>query len=179
MNDNKKNQTEYNDSTEGIFSFSQSSAKRFIANHLDKIVWICILFLLALTIEEVGYLSLYGIIILLVLCTISYLFGRFQKKFAYKIIVDFNSGKVQLHMHRREAIISVNFDDIKGIRVNGYIILTFKEMKVFYNDLQNINLLKCLNKITEIEWGFLCSIWGPSKNVRDALSDNMITRIDL
>ncbi len=169
MNDNKKNQTEYNDSTEGIFSFSQSSAKRFIANYLDKIFWICILFLFAFTILKVGYLSIYGIFILLLLGTISFLFGKFQKKFAYKIVIDFNSSKVILHMHRDEAIISVDFDNIKSILVNGYIILTFKDRKVFYNDLQNICLLKCLNKITKIDWGFLCSIWGPNKNIIESL----------
>ena len=173
MEENKKAHTENNDSREGIYSFSQSSSKRFIANYLDKIVWVCILFLVAFTIVKVGYLSLYGIIILLFLCTIPYLFGKIQQKFAYKIIVDFNSRKVRLHMHRNEAIIAVDFDDIKSIRVNGYIILALKERKVFYNDLQNSNLLKCMNKIKKIDWGSLCGLLGPNKNVRDALSDNM------
>ena len=94
-------------------------------------------------------------------------------KFAYKIIVDFNSRKVQLHLHRSETIVTVDFDDIESIRVNGYIIFTLKERKVFYNDLQDSNLLKCLNKIKKIDWGSLCGLWGPNKNLRDTLSGNM------
>jgi hypothetical protein len=173
MEENKKVYTENKDSRKGLYSFSQSSTKRFIANHLDKLVWACILFLVVFTIVKVGNLSLYGIIFLIFLCTISYFFGKIQQKFAYKIIVDFNSRMVRLYMHRNEAIIAVDFDDIKSIRVNGYIIFTLKERKVFYNDLQDSNLLKCLNKIKKIDWGPLCGLWGPNKNLRNALSGNM------
>jgi len=173
MDENKKVLTGVNDSREGIYSFSQSRAKRLIANHLDKLIWVCILFLAAFTIVKIGYLSLYGTILLLFLCTISYLFGSIQNKFAYKIILDFNSRKVELHMHRSESIIAVDFEDIKSIRVNGYIIFALQERKVFYNDLQNNNLLRCLNKIKKIDWGSLCALWGPNKNFRDALSGNM------
>lgn len=173
MEENKKAHMETNESRVGIYSFSQSSSKRFIANYLDKIVWICILFLIAFTILKVGYLSLYGIIILFFLCTIPILFSKIQNKFAHKIIVDFNSRKIRLHMNRSENIVKAAFDDIKSIRVNGYIIIVFKERKVLYNDLGNSNLLKCLNKIKKIEWGALCGLWGPDKNMRDALSKNL------
>ena len=164
---------ETNESRVRLYSFSQSSSKRFLANYLDKIVWICILFLIAFTISKVGYLSLYGIIILFFLCTIPILFSKIQNKFAHKIIVDFNSRKIRLHMNRSEHIVKAAFDDIKSIRVNGYIIFTLKERKVFYNDLQDSNLLKCLNKIKKIDWGSLCGLWGPNKNLRDTLSGNM------
>jgi len=162
-----------NENGDGIYSFSQSSSKRFIANHLDKIVWVCILFLVAFTIVKVGYLSLYGIIILFLLCTIVILFSKIQQKFAYKIIVDFKSSNIRLYMHRSKFIITAGFDDVKSISVNGYIILALKGKKFFYNDLKNTNLLNCLNKIRKINWGFLCNLWGPNKHVRDAISDNM------
>lgn len=163
-------------SGEEVYSFSQSSLQRFIANHLDKFVWVCIFFAIAFTIVRVGYLSPYGIIISIFLCIIPYLYGKIQQKFAYRIIVDFDSRKVRLHMHRSEAIIIADFDDIKGIRVNGYIIFVLKEKKVFYNDLRNNRLLNCLNKIMKIDWGPLCTLWGPSKNVRDALAGDKTSR---
>lgn len=154
------------------YSFSQSNLQRFIANHLDKFIWVCVFFVIAFTIAKVGYLSPYGIIISLFLCVIPYLYGKIQQKFAYKIIADFESRKIRLHMHRNDAVITADFDDIKSIRVNGYIIFVLKERKVFYNDLQNNELFNCLNKVMKIHWGSLCALWGPSKNVRDALAIN-------
>ncbi|MEA1949163.1 MAG: hypothetical protein U9N83_17910, partial [Thermodesulfobacteriota bacterium] len=138
---------------------------------LDKFAWVCILFVIAFTILKVGYLSSYGIITLIFLCIIPYLYGKILQKFAYKIVVDFESREVRLYMYRSDAIITANFDDIRSIRVNGYIIFVFKERKVFYNGLQNNELLKCLNKITKIHWGSLCALWGPNKNIRDQLNN--------
>ena len=172
MKETIKIQAEYSDNRDGISSFSLSRAKIFIANYLDKIFGLCILLLVVFTILTVGYISLYGIIILLILIAIPYFYGKFQHKFAYKIIVDFNSGIIYLYMQRSESIIAVDFCDINSIRVNGYIILTLNDRKVFYNDLQNANLLTCLNKIKNIQWGFLCNLWGPKKNIRDAISCN-------
>ena len=156
-------------------SFSQSGLKRFIANYLDKFVWVCIFFVIAFTIAKVGYLSAYGVIILIFLFIIPYLYGKIQQKFAYKIVVDFESRKLRLNMHRSDAVITADFDDIRSIRVNGYIIFVLKERKVFYNDLQNYELFNCLNKIMKIHWGSLCVLWGPSRNVRKALSEHSRT----
>ena len=76
-------------------------------------------------------------------------------------------------MHRNGAIIEVAFNNISSVRVNGYIILTIEERNIFYNDLQNTNLLACLNKIKKIQWGFLCNLWGPNRSMREAISDNV------
>jgi hypothetical protein len=165
--------SENNDSRDGVYSFSQSSTNIFIANHLDKFAWICILFLTLFTIIKVGYLSLYGIGVLILLCTITYLFGKILNNFVYKIILDFNSRRVRFHTYRKEDIIVVDFEDIKSIRVNGYIILAINERKVFYNNLHNSDLLKCLNTVKKIDWGFLCCVWGPEKNLRDSLSGDI------
>ena len=149
--------------------FSHSNLQRFIANYLDKFAWVCIFIVIAVTILKVGCLSSYGIITLIFLCIIPYLYGKILQKVAYKIVVDFESCEVQLSMYRSDAIITTNFDGIRSIRVNGYIIFVLKERKVFYNDLQNNELLKCLNKIKKIHWGKMCALWGPSKNIRDTL----------
>ena len=113
------------------YSFSQSNLQRFIANYLDKFIWVCVFiiiaFIIAFTIAKAGYLSAYGIIISLFLLIIPYLYGKIQQKFAYKIIIDFRSRKVRLHMHRSNVVITADFDDIKSIRVNGGIIFVLKE----------------------------------------------------
>ena len=154
------------------YSFSQSNLQRFIANHLDKFIWICVFTIIALTIAKVGYLSAYGIIVSLFLCMIPYLYVKFQEKFAHRIIIDFTSREIRLHMHRSNAVITADFDDIKSIRANGYIIFVLKERKIFFNDLRNNELFYCLNRIMKIDWGFLCAIWGPSEKVRDALASD-------
>ena len=99
---------------------------------------------------------------------LTYLYGKILKKFAYKIIVDFDSSKLLLHMYRSK-IITADFEDLKSIRVNGYVIFMLEDGKVFYNDLRNKDLLACLNKIVNIRWGPLCALWGPDKEVRDSL----------
>ncbi len=157
------------DHVAGIYSFSLPSAQRFISNYLDKIVWVLIFSLVAYIVLIVESLSLYGIISLLFLCTLPFLFGKILKKFAHKVILDFSSESAQLHMNRSNEILKFDFKDVKNIRLNGYIIFVLKAKKVFYAESQNKKLLKCLNKIKSIEWGFLCSLFGPSKNVRDEI----------
>ena len=153
-------------------SFSQSDFKIFIAKNLDKFARICIFFLIVFTIAKVENLSRYGVITFVFLLIIPYLYGKIQQKFAHTIVVNFDSRNIQLHMHRSDVVITSDFDDIKSIRVNGYIIFDLKERIVFYNDLQNNKLFNCLNKIKKIDWGFLFSIWGPRKNIRNTLTEN-------
>ena len=171
-----KANTKTSDTREGIHSFLLPSSQRFVSDYLDKIVWIMILFLIAYPVLIVKNISLYGMISLLFLCTISFLFGKIQKKFAHEIVLDFTSGMALFHMNRGNKFLEVNFEDVENIRLNGYIIFGLKERKVFYAESQNKQLLKCLNKIKTIEWGVLCSLFGPNKNVRDKiLSDSKLT----
>ena len=74
-------------------------------------------------------------------------------------------------MNRTEDIIIVDFDAIRDIRVNGYIIFVLKERKIFYSGKPSKEILTCLNQIKKIHWGFLCVLLGPSKDVRDALGE--------
>ena len=161
--------TKTGDRREGIYYFSQPSTQRFISNYLDKIVWVLIFSLVAYTVLIIGSLSLYGIISLLFLCTLPFLFGKIQKKFAHQVILDFNENSAQLHMNRSNKIIEFDFENVKNIRLNGYIIFVLKEKNVFYAESQNKELLTYLNKIKTIEWGFLCSLLGPDKNIRDEI----------
>jgi len=161
--------TRTGDHLEGVHSFSQSKAQRIVFNYLDKIVWILIIFIVVFTLLMVGTLSLYGIISLLCLCTLPFLFGKIQDKFAYKVVLDFDSKSVQLYMNRSNEIIELDFEDVKDIRLNGYIIFVLKQEKFYYAETQNKSLLKCLNEIRTIEWGFLCNLFGPSKIDREEI----------
>ena len=127
-----KEYTKTGDHLKGVYSFSQSKTQRLILNYLDKIVWILIIFIVVFTLSMVGSLSLYGIISFLFLCTLPFLFGKIQKKFAYKVVLDFASKSIQLYMNRSNEIIELNFEDLKDIRLNGYIIFVLENRKVFY-----------------------------------------------
>ena len=151
-------------------TFSQSRLQRFLANNIEKLVLIFMLLIIFVFIISKENLNPKGLIqILLFLSILIYTFVKVQRKFAYKIVVDFESRKVRLHMHRSDAVITADFDDIKKILVNGYIVFFLKERKVFYNDLRDNELFNCLNRIMKVQWGSLCALLGPSQNVRDAL----------
>jgi hypothetical protein len=160
-----------------ICSFSQSKLQRLIANHIDKFIWGCIFFIMVfaiLRVFRVGFLSTYAIIILILLLILPYVFTKLQRKFAYKIIINFDSQVLQLFMHRSGEAITADFNEIENIRVNGYIIFVLKNKKVFYNDLQNIELFNCLNRIKQIYWGALCSVFGPNKSVREKVGGHIL-----
>jgi hypothetical protein len=167
--------TQEEEAKKDICSFSQSKLQRLIANQMDKFVWACIFFIAVFAIlrfVRVGFLSTYAIIILILLFILPYVFAKLQQKFAYKIIINFDSRALHLYMHRSGAVITADFDEIENIRINGYIIFVLKNKKVFYNDLQNIELFKCLSRIKHIYWGPLCSVFGPNKNVRGEIGDD-------
>lgn len=161
-----------------IYTFSISKIVRFIINHLWKVfivgaILILLVGILNIVRSETLILSRLTpyIYVVTFLSLIVFIFERIFRKFAQKIIIDFDTHKLQLHMNRSNEIIKVDFDDIKELRVNGYIIFIFKEKKVFFNDLQNKELFSSLNKIKRIHWGVLCSIWGPSKDMRDMIEE--------
>ena len=151
--------------------FSQPKFYIFFVNHGGKICSILVLFMFSVAIvanrgSEFLYRLTQGVIVLSILI---YFTGRILRKFAYKIVVDFEARKIKFHMNRSSDIIVTGFDNIESIRVNAYIIFILKNKKVFYSGAASNEILACLNKIMKIDWGVLCALLGPSKNVRHAL----------
>jgi len=145
--------------------FSQPELQKFFGNNLEKFLLALGLLIILTFLIYKNNLNIIGVILALFFLGVSILgFIKIQRRFAYKIVVDFGSRKLQLHMYKSDDIITEDFDAIQKIRVNGYIIFKFHDRTIYYNDLQDINLLECLNKIKRIEWGSLCTIWGPSKS---------------
>jgi uncharacterized membrane protein len=153
------------------YTFSQPKLYQFFVNHGAKIclVLLLVLFLIAMIKNKGdGYLDR-SIHIIIFISILIYLTGRLLRKFAYKIIVYLQSHNIRFFMNRTEDIIIVDFDAIRDIRVNGYIIFVLNERKIFYSGKPSKEILTCLNQIRKIHWGFLCVLLGPSKDVRDAL----------
>jgi hypothetical protein len=153
------------------YTFSQPKPYQFVVQHGGKICLALLLFMLILAIIEskgVGRLTR-SIHVIVFLAILFYLTGRLLTKFAYKIIVDFESCNINLFMNRTGDIIIADFDTIKNIRVNGYIIFILKERTVFYSGRPSEEILSCLNRIKKIDWGILCALLGPRKSLRDEL----------
>ena len=151
--------------------FSQPKFYIFFVNHGGKICFALVLFMFCVAIvadrgSEFLYRLTQGLIVLSILI---YLTGRILRKFAYKIVVDFEARKIKFHMNRSGDVIVTGFDDVECIRVNAYIIFILKNKKVFYSGAATNEILACLNDIVKLHWGRLCALLGPSKNVRDAL----------
>jgi hypothetical protein len=157
-----------------VYSFSQPELRKFLSDHLDKIAWACILITIAYVIVSRKSVSSFAVILFILFASIPFFYSWLKKKFAYKIVIDFKSSEIQLYMYRSKRIIKAGFNDLKSIRVNGYIIILLEEEKIFYNDLQNYELFECLNKIIKLHWGPLCPLWGPNKKVRNALDKDRV-----
>ena len=151
-----------------IYTFSHSTGYIFVVNHLGKFLLAGIL--IAVLAVYKGNLNPTDLIYpALFLFILYYFVESLLRKNAYKISINLETRKIKFYMNRSGDIIISDFDDVKDIIVNFHIILHLREKKILYNDLQNNELLKCLNKIKKIHWGKMCALWGPSKNIRDTL----------
>jgi len=154
-----------------MYIFPQTKIQKILAKHLEKIIFILNMLILIIFLLNKNNLNTIGLVITLSILNISSLiFIIVQKKFAYKIIIDFNLNKLKLYMHRSDELITKQFESIEKILVNGYIIFKTTEQNFYYNNCSNIELLQTLNKIRKIEWGKLCDIWGPSRKTRERVS---------
>jgi hypothetical protein len=153
------------------YTFAQPRPYQFFVNHGSKICLILLLlmFLIAMVKNKgAGYLGR-SIHIIIFISILIFLTGRLLRKFAYKITVDLKSHNIRFFMNRTENIIIADFDAIRDIRVNGYIIFALNDRKIFYSGKPSKEILTCLNQIKKIHWGFLCALLGPSKEVRNSL----------
>jgi Ca2+/Na+ antiporter len=150
------------------YSFAHSAGYIFAIKHLGKFLVITILIIVFAAYK--GNLDILATICaILVLCLLYYCVDKLLKKIAYKINIDFTSGRLWFHMNRSEDIITNTFDDIKNIIVNFHISFVLEEKKILYNDLQNKELLKCINKIRKIHWGPLSVLFVTDKDLRESL----------
>ena len=148
------------------YSFAHSEGYIFAIKHLGKFLIITILIIIFS-----AYIGKLDIIVttysILLLCLTYYCVEKLLKKSAYKINIDFKTRQLQFHMNRTEDIINSTFDGVKNIVVNFHIAFFLDEKKILYNDLQNKELLNCLNKIRKIHCGPLSVLFVTDKDLRE------------
>ena len=146
------------------YSFAHSTGYIFAIKHLGKFLIITLLIIVfsAYTGKLDLIVTIYSI---LLLCLTYYCVEKLLKKSAYKINIDFKTRQLQFHMNRTEDRIYCKFGDIESIIINFHITFIFQGKKVLYNNLQNKELLNCLNKIKKIHWGPLSSLLVMDKDL--------------
>ena len=158
--------------TEQVYTFSKPKSYVFIVNNLGKIALGLVIPMIAIAfIKSHDVVPLFrSIHTILFLSLLIYLTESFLKKFAYKVTLDFRSRNIRFFMNRSKDFIEVSFDDVKNIRVNGYITFSFKnETVALYSGAPNEDILTCLHRIRRIDWGLLCLVLGSSKELRNVL----------
>lgn len=152
----------------GTYRFAHSAGYIFAIKHLGKFLILAILIIL-LAAHKGNLDIIITICAILLLCLLYYCVEKLLKKSACKIKIDFKSRQLKFHMNRTGDIISTTFDDIKKIIVNFHITFLLEEKKILYNDIQNKELLSCLNKIRKIHWGPLSILLVTDKDLRESL----------
>ena len=153
---------------QGVYTFSHTRGYIFMVDHLGKFLVTTILIII-IALYKGNLDRTVTICAIVFLCISYYLVETFLKKTACKIIIDFGSRQIKLYMNRSGDIVTRDFEDIKEIVINFNITFFLAQRKVLYNDLQNRELLTCLNRIKRIQWGFLSALFVPNKDLRNSL----------
>ena len=153
------------------YTFSQPKLYLSVIKHGGKICLAVLILMLLIAIINNKEISDIGrsIHVIIFLGILIFLTGRLLRKFAHKINVDFELQHIEFFMNRGREVVKADFNDVTNIRVNGYITFVLKTRKIFYSGAPNEEILICLSKIKKIQWGILCALLGPSKNLRDAV----------
>jgi len=163
--------------TDNKFIFSDPRIIVVFMNNYGKIIIILFFTILAYSLINNNLAFEYSILYLYILTPIIiFIIGisYFIKKFAYKIIIDYNLKEITLYMYRNKKILKKNFQDLYNVKVNGYIIFYFDKEKVFHKQSNNKDFLTCIKRITNIEWGILCFLFGPDKSLRKEIDNSHI-----
>jgi hypothetical protein len=150
-----------------VYTFSQTRGYIFMVDHLGKFL-VTTIIIIIIAMYKGNLDRTVTICAIVFLCTSYYLVANFLKKTACKIIIDFGSSQIKLYMNRTGDIVTSDFQDIKEILINFYITFFLAQREVHYNDLQNRELLTCLNRIRRIQWGPLSALLVPNRHLRNS-----------
>ncbi|BHH82369.1 hypothetical protein [Desulforhopalus sp. 52FAK] len=117
--------------------------------------------------ESINIGGMFGVIVFFL--ALFYIFERSFQKYIETIHFDFEKSALEVHLLRRNHSKLIPFNNIISIKVNGLVIIKTIEQTLYYKDISNDNLFYNLNKIKEIEWGYLSKVFGPSKITRNKL----------
>ena len=128
-----------------------SQPKLYIAltTHLGKILFLCffVMFIVSI-IDSNDFDSIKRISNVIIIFTgIGCVVDQFLRKFAYKVIINFEKQTIQFYMCRTSEVKKYSFDSITAISNKVYIKFVFGNKKILYNGAKDNDLKKSLSKI--------------------------------
>lgn len=94
--------------------------------------FILIFFVALIFQENLDYIKrLFNVFIICVILGLVFIF--FLKRFAYKIVINFDEKIISFYMCRSSKEKTYNFDSIRKISIGKYVKFHFEKEKIFYN----------------------------------------------
>jgi len=155
------------------YTFSQPKMDYYVINNLGKVGLVGILFVV-IAFFVIGGISVLqdpaAIIIFIVLFGSYYLYRVVVGHSAHKITVDLDRNRINFYLYWKDEPVEIDIGALKHVRVNGYLIFNFDNRKVLYRNIADIDLLKLMNSLKGLEWGFWCHIFGPDRKTREEIA---------
>ena len=155
-----------NESDINIFSINKIDA--YLGKNLWPIALVTISLLIVIALIGQDKINRFAIIFVVAL-----FFGftvvchRIFRNFIQTIEVNHKNNTLKLHLLQAKEPCEISFDGIDSIKVNGYVMIKLKKKVFYYKNLTNEELFSDLSKIAKIEFGTLCTFFGPSKEIRN------------
>ena len=152
-----------------IASFSLPRSVIFAVNNGGAITFL--LLLLVFVLAVIGEKSLQRIsVCIIIMGFMTILVGKFMKRFAQCIRIDFASKTLVFVMFRSGDEININFKDLERIRANVYISFILNNgRKIFYNNPDDKDIYYCIDNVKKIEWGPFSKFNNISNDAREDL----------
>jgi hypothetical protein len=110
------------------------------------------------------------------LTIVLFLVSRLLKSAIHEFSINWPDKKMQFYFYKTKTPLTVQFEDIQGIKVNGPIFFKINGKSKLFSTNKYKTVLTELRKIREIEWGKYCDVLGPDKNTRSEI-DSIATGI--
>jgi hypothetical protein len=148
-------------------TFSQPNSFKLIVNHGEKFFYILVIIGVIFTFEDLKGRFLVDVLFIIAISyLILFIFGKFLKKVAWRIDIDFSDKEFVFYLCRTNRIEKVKFDQVEEIKVSGPVLFLYNKKKIYYSTAQYLELLPQLNQIKKLKWGKMVDLLGPDKETR-------------
>lgn len=107
---------------------------------------------------------------------VMFLVSWLLKRAIHEFSINWPEKKIVFYFYRTKTPVTVNFEEIQGIKVNGPIYFKIDGKSKLFSTNKYTDVLAELRKIKEIEWGKFCDLLGPDKDTRSEI-DSIATGI--
>jgi hypothetical protein len=138
-----------------IYIFSKSKFEHYFANYADKFGILAIGATAAAQIlfePSSGVPPIYWLLVLLVMLTLSIIMQLIFRRFARKIIIDIENGKIIFELLRGAGTLEAEINGLETIQLGFYVTFFISGKRIFYNDVINKELVAFLETLKPLKW---------------------------